>query len=695
MADDPYKYFRIEARDLCEQIGSGVLELERPFDAELVARLLRLSHTLKGAARVVKQLDIAREAHAIEEILLRLRSAAAPASSEEVRALLGLVDRVGKGVSALEAPPSDERVHAVESVAPPPSEKQRPSLRAGDVLPTLRVDVEQMDELVRSASNASQRMVALKQELRAFEHVASLSAALADACSPRFERAATSATLGRMRSVASELVATVERMQRAANGAAAEAATELDAVREAAHQLRLLPASTVFSALERAVYDAAAELGKRAILETNGGDIRLEGHVLLALRDGLLHVVRNAVAHGIEAPSERERAGKPSVGVVRLEVRRASSRVIFRCQDDGRGIDVAAARRAVVARGLVGERDAPNLAQAELWRLLLQSRISTSDHVSEIAGRGIGLDAVNDIVRSLRGELRLESVPGRGATVELDVPLSVAAISALLVEVNGASVAIPLESIVATARIEAASVVRTELRECVLFEGDLVPYLPAQRALELARSTPAPKGALSVVFLRAGPRSAAISVDRVLSTANVVMRALPKWMRASPTIAGGALDAAGDAQIVLDCDALIDVVAAAPAVEPVAEPRPRPPILVIDDSLTTRMLEQSILESAGYAVELATSAEEGLEKARGRRYGVYIVDVEMPGMNGFEFVTTTRTEPELSQTPAILVSSRDSTEDKERASRVGARAYIVKGEFEQEHLLSTIRSLMG
>lgn len=695
MADDPYKYFRIEARDLCEQIGSGVLELERPYDSDLVARLLRLAHTLKGAARVVKQLEIAREAHALEEVLLKTRAAEASASSDEVRALLDLVDRVNKLVSALAAPASPERVQAVESVAPPPSEKKGAPPRTADGSLSLRVDVDQMDQLVRSASNATQRMAALRQELGAFEHVAALTAALSDACAPRLERGANASTQVRLRSLVNELRVTVERMQRGANGAAAEATIELDAVSEAAHQLRLLPAATLFPTLERAVYDAAAELGKRATLEFCGGEIRLEGQVLTALRDALLHVVRNAVAHGIETPTERELAGKPARGVVRLEVRRAGSRVIFRCRDDGRGIDLAAVRRAVVRRGLVGEREAANLAQTELLRLLLQSRISTSAQVSEIAGRGIGLDAVNDIVGSLRGELRLESIPGRGASVELDVPLSVASISALLAEVDGASVAIPLESVVATARIDPSALVRTEQRECVLFEGELLPYVPAQRALELARSSSAPKGALAVILLSSGRGRAAVSVDRVLCTGNVVMRPLPKWVRASPAVAGGALDAAGDAQIVLDCDALIELARTAPSAEPVAASRERAPVLVIDDSLTTRMLEQSILESAGYVVDLATSAEEGLEKARSKRYGVFIVDVEMPGMNGFEFVATTRQDPDLSQTPAILVSSRDSTEDKERASQSGARAYIVKGEFEQEHLLSTIRSLMG
>lgn len=694
MADDPYKYFRIEARELCEQIGSGVLELERAFDPELIARLLRLSHTLKGAARVVKQGDIAREAHTLEEALLGKRAAQASASVEEVRSLLALVDRVSRLVNALSDAGESER--RVQSVAPQAAEAQRdPASRPIESAQMLRVDPQQVEELVRSTSNASQCMAALEQELGGFQRIASLASELAEACSPRFERAASGAALGRLRSLVSELGASVERLQRGTLGAAAEAAAELDAVREAAHQLRLLSASTVFPALERAVYDAAAELGKRAVIETFGGDIRLEGQVLTALRDCLLHVVRNAVAHGIETPSERLLAGKPERGVVRIEVRRTGSRVIFRCSDDGRGIDLRAVKRAVVERGLVPEGEAQTLSESQVMRLLLQSRISTSDSVSEIAGRGIGLDAVSEIVRGLRGAIRLDSVSGQGATVELDVPLSVAAISALLVEVNGATVAIPLDAVEATARIKAQELVRTDRSESILFDEELLPYAPAQRALKFHSTAVKQANVLALVLLRSARGRAAISVDRVLTTGKVVLRALPRSVCAAPVVAGGALDAAGNALIVLDADALVDFVTHAPLAEPATELRAPAPVLVIDDSLTTRMLEQSILESAGYVVELAQSAEEGLEKARSKTYGVYIVDVEMPGMNGFEFVAATRADPALSQTPAILVSSRDGSEDKARAARVGARAYIVKGEFEQEHLLSTIRSLMS
>ncbi|HEY3495485.1 MAG TPA: response regulator, partial [Polyangiaceae bacterium] len=224
-------------------------------------------------------------------------------------------------------------------------------------------------------------------------------------------------------------------------------------------------------------------------------------------------------------------------------------------------------------------------------------------------------------------------------------------------------------------------------------EGKLIPFVPLAAALKgepvLDRAR-----AWSAVVVGAGERLAAIGVDRLEGTSEVVVRALPAVIDADALVAGAALDASGNPELVLDAAGLV---AAAEQARGGSEDgrAPPPPLLVIDDSLTTRMLEQSILESAGYVVDLAVSAEEALEKARARRYGAFIVDVEMPGMDGFEFVTRTRADPELSKVPSILVSSRSAPEDLARGERAGASDYIVKGEFDQRRLLDTLRKLLG
>jgi two-component system chemotaxis sensor kinase CheA len=245
---------------------------------------------------------------------------------------------------------------------------------------------------------------------------------------------------------------------------------------------------------------------------------------------------------------------------------------------------------------------------------------------------------------------------------------------------------------VRTLRAGEADVVRSGDRATIRHDGAFVPFAPLARLL----GGEAPRGTrrFSVVVLAAGGRLAALGVDRVRGTSAEVVRSLPAAAGRAPTVAGAALDPEGNPRLVLDPGELVARATTGVATETLAPPPKRAPVLVIDDSLTTRMLEQSILESAGYEVELATSAEEGLEKARARTFGVFVVDVEMPGMDGYEFVARTRKDPALGRTPAILVTSRGSPEDRRRGAEAGASAYIVKGEFDQGRLLSAIAELM-
>jgi two-component system chemotaxis sensor kinase CheA len=228
----------------------------------------------------------------------------------------------------------------------------------------------------------------------------------------------------------------------------------------------------------------------------------------------------------------------------------------------------------------------------------------------------------------------------------------------------------------------------------VAHRGALLPFLPLARLLGRAAPPPAPRRFWSGVVVDAGGRQVVVGADRLGGATEVVVRPLPAHVEALPAVAGAFLDAEGNPRLILDPAGLLAVTREVAASAEEAAPARRPPILVIDDSLTTRMLEQSILESAGYEVELAVSAEEALEKARGRRYGLFIVDVEMPGMDGFEFVRLTRADATFASIPAILVTSRSAAEDRRRGVDVGASAYIVKGEFDQGRLLAAIEDLV-
>jgi two-component system chemotaxis sensor kinase CheA len=680
---DRTRYFRIEARELVEAMSRGILELERaPADRGLVAKLLRHAHTLKGAARVVGEVGVGDLAHAAEDALGSHREERAPpVPRERIDELLRIVDAISHAVAALEP----------AAAAPAPGPESPAAAASDEGFQSVRVDLRDMDALLEAALEAGVQVTALRRQLDRLAHVGELARALSDGLAGRRGEAETPAQGPRLRALVEELRRALEEARRSIGDRADGAAEEVALVRSAADRLRLLPARTVFGPLERAARDAARSLGRSVAFEAAGGDLRVDAHVLAAVRDALVQLVRNAVAHGIEPAAERERAGKPAAGRVRIEVERRGGRVAFTCRDDGRGVDAAAVRAAAARKGLVDAEEAQGLEGDALAALLLRGGLSTSPRVSELAGRGVGLDVVRDAAARLGAEVALRSEPGRGTTVELAVPVSLAALAALRVEAGGVAAALPLDAVRTTLFLEGGRVARGGGGDVVEHEGELVPFVPLARVL--GRPESGERRHWAAVIVRAGPRVVALGADRIAGTAELVLRPLPAFVGAHPAIAGAALDGEGNPRLVLDPAGLA---AASWEAGPEPEaPRARRPILVIDDSLTTRMLEQSILESAGYEVELAVSAEEALERARARPFGLFLVDVEMPGMDGYEFVRVTRADARLASTPAILVTSRGAPEDRRRGLEAGASAYVVKGEFDQGRLLATIEELLG
>lgn len=656
MARDPYRYFRAEARELIDAIGAGVLALEREADPTITARLLRAAHTLKGAARVVKQTAIAEAAHAVEELLEPLRVGTASAPRASIERLLGLIDSMNAQLLALE--PQAAPVVTVER-APAPERVLRSDPGEVDVLLT---GLAEMRVELRGAEGSIAELTRAKQ----------LSDLLA-------EQLATSGGQ-RLRSLAEELRGTLARLERELPRRIEFVEREANQAREVAERLRLTPVGSIFPLLERTARDAAAVLGKQVTFTAAASDARLDTASLGVVRDALVQLVKNAVAHGIA-----------SSGAIVVSVVRRGKRLVFACHDDGRGLDLEAIARAAQRKGLLPAN--ARLTPTDALGLLLRGGLSTASTVNELAGRGVGLNVVHEAAEQLGGSVRI-GAEGTGTTIELDVPASTSSFEVLLLEVNGSTVSVPLDAVRATLRVTAEEIVHTPQGDALAHRGRLVPFALLGRLLApgpVARWLP---HRLSIVILGDESAGLALGVERLAGTASVLVLQLPELAPTSRLVAGASLDADGTPQIMLDPDSLI---AAARADQAGATTPPtvrRLPILVIDDSLTTRMLEQSILESAGYEVDLANSAEEGIVKAGQRRYGVILVDVEMPGIDGFTFVERTRQDPVLREVPAILVTSRDAPEDRRRGEEAGAAAYVVKGEFDQGFLLDTIAHLL-
>ena len=685
MADDPYRYFRVEAKELLDELTKGALHLDKGVSpASSATEMLRHAHTLKGAARIVRQRKIADHAHAIEEVLDPFRDSSDAMPRDRLDAILGLLDDIGTLIKQLPFP---------DTVATVTSERSQPETSAR----TIRAEIGEIDVLLDGVGEAHARLGALQNDLHGIERVRELASyVVSQLAAPRgLEKGhrVNSENSQRLQSVASELLGAVTTFELAVSGDSEQLDRELGDIRDGIERLRLVPVSVLFTDLERAARDAAHAQAKRVVFEGHGGEVRLDVHLLTAAQGALQHIVRNAVVHGIEPEDERRAIGKPSDGRVTLEVVRRGRNVVFACRDDGRGIDLDAVRDSARRKGLLVD-DSATLDSSELMRLLLKGGISTSGAVTELSGRGIGLDVVRDFAERAGGEVTVTTETGKGTSVNLEVPLSLASFEALAVESDGITVLIPLDSVVQTVRVDSEEIRASVHSETLTHDGIVYPFLHLSETLSDKTVAPRIHGDCSVVITSGSSGAVAIGVHRLLGTSNVVVRPLPSFLSVSSIVSGVWLDAEGNPQLVLDSDGLVSRAQRNEhQVRREADVPSLDPILVIDDSLTTRMLEQSILESASYSVEVASSAEEGLVKARSKRYLLFLVDVEMPGMDGFAFIEQTKADPMLRDIPAILVTSRSAPEDLQRGIDVGAGAYVTKGEFDQGKLLERIKEL--
>jgi two-component system chemotaxis sensor kinase CheA len=692
---DPYRYFRIEARELIEQLTQGLFALaDGEGGAQAVPELFRYAHTLKGAARVVGQVRLAEMAHAVEDALSPYRNSGDVLPVDSVHEFLRLVGQMAEALDALDGPasaPAPETARSQEAAAAVASPE-------GPSSEVVRVELERLDTLLEGLSEAVVQLGGLRgvvESLAQAQHGAdSLIEQLTAPVASRGSPAERARWMSRVLAVTESLRSSLVKAGRQLGGGLGQVESELARLRDGANTLRLVPAQTLFGPLELAARDAAASLGRQVEVHAEGGDIQMDGHVLAAVRQALVHVARNAVDHGLEMPEERRAVGKSPTGRFSVKVQRRGGRVSFRCEDDGRGVDLGRVRQVAVERGVVTLSEVDALDEQGLLELLFQPGFSTARAVTEVSGRGVGLDVVRDTVRRLKGDVSITSRLGSGTCITLEVPLSLASLEVLGVEAGGQRLLVPLEALSGAIHLPAEAVTWTGARACISFAGEVLPFLPLVDALGSAGGAQRPR-TWSVLVLDAGTTGrAAVGVERLLGISRRVSRPLPATVPPLPLVAGASFDEQGVPLLLLEAAGLVRLVqAGSSGGAPKARPSHKHLILVVDDSVTTRMLEKSILEAAGYQVELAASGEEGLEKVQRGGHSLLIVDVEMPGMTGLDVTRHIRSIPSLQSLPILMVSSLATEEDKRRGREAGVSAYIVKGEFHQHGFLDTVARL--
>ena len=473
--------------------------------------------------------------------------------------------------------------------------------------------------------------------------------------------------------------------------------TLADQLQDDISRMRMTPFETVIGGFQRVLRDLARDLGKQVQFDVIGAGVDIDKTVLDALRDPLLHLLRNAVDHGVEMPDVRERSGKSPVGHIQVIVEQRGSEIVIRVSDDGKGIDPNVVRVAITKNKILTESEAAALTDDEVRMYVFHPGLSTKQELTTLSGRGLGMDIVRDRVESLRGRVSLHSVMGEGTTTTINVPVSLTRIRCVLIQLGEQSFAIPSAMVIRMGEVNRDEVFTAEGREMLLINDRPTPLASLGSILDMATTNN--DDVMKIVTLQATDRIVTFEVDDLFSEQELVLKPLGPELARAPFVTGAALLGSGAVIIVLDVNDLVRqaigttlprrrVLITAPTTT-----QRRLRVLVVDDSITTRTLEKNILETAGFEVHVAMDGLEAWRMLPEHDFDVVISDVEMPNMNGLQLATQIKSS-QYRDVPIILLTSLAKPEQKEAGLRAGADAYLVKSRFDQGELLETIQAVL-
>jgi len=464
---------------------------------------------------------------------------------------------------------------------------------------------------------------------------------------------------------------------------------------------RMRPFADATASLSRTVRDLARQLGKDVRLEIAGDDVPVDRDILARLDAPLNHMLRNALDHGVETPDERRARGKPQQATLRVVARHHAGQLEIRVSDDGRGIDLEALRERIVRRQLATGEMAATLDRQELLEFLFLPGFSTAKQVTDISGRGVGLDVVQSTVREIGGTARIDTELGRGTTFELELPITRSVIRALLVDIAGEIFAFPLARIERVLQPAAADVRAIEGRLQHVVEGASIGIIDAARLLALAESRRAAERE-NLVLIGGAQERYGVAVDGLIGEEDLVVRALDPRLGVVPFLSATAVRENGDPVLVVDTEDLLQSVRAALQEGKLRGARPAHALggrramraLVVDDSATVREVERQLLSRMGFDVETAVDGLDGWHALRAGEFDLVVSDIDMPRMNGIEFVRALRADARFSAVPVIVVSYKDRDEDRLAGLEAGATAYLTKSAFQDATFTDVVRDLV-
>ncbi|WP_257448521.1 hybrid sensor histidine kinase/response regulator [Archangium lipolyticum] len=707
--------FSSEAQEVCQKVTLDLLELEREgIDNEALSkvytRLARHLHTLKGSAASLGLQDLSAIAHKLEDALAPLRKDIIPMPRSMVDLLLhgldlfllraqahadGRGDALPDPTDALaqlvaEAPPPEAAAGMTAPEPEPAPAKAAPAKAApapapAAAAPALSLAADDSESLDAGWRVAAHQVTALMREVeRLREFRMRLEDRLRD-ISKAVELLAVRelmAPTARARAVLAAVTAGVR-----SDGH--EATDIVDSLEEGLKSITTRPVRTILEPLQRMVRDLSRQLGKQARLSVVGAEVSLDRRLLEKLKGAMVHLLRNAVDHGIEMPDERERAGKHHEGALTLRVEQQGNIFMMELSDDGRGIDVHVVRASAERKGLITADEGARMHEAQIRDLIFRPGFSTRVDVTDTSGRGVGLDAVRSAVESMQGRIEVVSTKGSGTRFMLTVPVELGSSPVLTVRAIDTAVGLPMLAVESTQLASQENLRIGRMRTQLDYNGQLVPVVDLGARLGLRASAPPSEGQ-PLIIVQSGGKRMALAVDAVVGDRDLVIRPLPAEVRDVPAYQGAAILSRGELLLILRPGWVVSE----SAPQTVAMPQSRR-ALVVDDSLTARALHRAMLEAGGFTVHLAASGARAMERLQTETYDVIICDLEMEEMNGTELIAKLRVQPDTKDIPVILVSANDSAGARARGLSAGADGFLSKRECAAGRLLAEVLDVMS
>ncbi len=724
--------FKIETEEHLTKLENGLIELEKnPGDKELLRRLTREVHTLKGAARVFGFKEIQDLAHRMEDIFEAILSERIIFDSYSMERMLKGIDtlrflleqillgespgpEVGEVKKELDSCLSMRKGETKErnptQPIPPSSGFRSSSSNPDDGY--LKVSLSRIDKLLYligevliQRMNSRGRLSQVKRILRGIKEIQRCVSNLKESMQendplPIKERV----------KLLSQWEAILERLREESKGLYDQISHEvfhldpiIDQLQTRARELKMIPLSTIFEGFPRMVRDIASQQGKEIRLLISGEETELDKKVIERIKSSLIHLLRNAIDHGIEDPQNRESIGKPRQGTIKISATNEGDRVVLSIEDDGKGIDLEEVKKNVLRKGLLREEELLRMTEKEILDLVFLPGYSSSPLVTELSGRGMGLDIVMQEITRLSGRVSLETQKGRGTRFTLSLPLSIAILRALLVRVGGSHFFLPIPSVITVLRTTRETISTINGRMSISIEDRLVPLIDLKRVLGMKwiwEESKTKEEMFWVVIVSNFRREVGLIVEEVLGDEEVFLKSLGKHLGKIKFVSGAVVRMDGEVVLVLDVEDfltfrsyLVDSMEAEGSTLRPEQKRAR--ILVVEDTFSTRELERSILENHGYLVDTAVDGLDALNQVSRNSYDLILSDIEMPRMDGFELCQTLRKNEAYKDIPFVMLTSFQREEDRRRGMEVGASAYLVKGAFDQTHFLETIDRLLG